>query len=74
MSNDSENHSSNIEETESDEEFTDSWIRQSRDNDELNDDILDLIDVNREDSNLDHDGLIHALIEHAQDKINSDNE
>lgn len=44
-------------------QFIQSWIRQARDSEGLDDDIIELIDANREDSNIDEQSVLEELVE-----------
>lgn len=52
-----------------DEAFSDTWMRKNRNNGDLDDDILDLIDDHRDGMSLDEDSLYDALVKHAEEKI-----
>lgn len=52
-----------------DESFLDTWMRKSRNDDDLDHDIMDLIDDHRDDVSLDEDSLYDALVSHAKEKM-----
>jgi hypothetical protein len=57
------------EEEATDEAFLDTWMRKSRNDGDLDDDILDLIDDHQDEMSLDEDSLYDALVNHAEKKI-----
>ena len=57
------------EEGATDEAFLDTWIRKSRNDGDLDDDILDLIDDHKDGMSLDEDSLYNTLVNHAEEKI-----
>jgi|GEM_PF-2990396 len=61
-----------VEEEVTDETFVDTWIRRSRNNCDLDDDILALIDEYRDGMSLDEDSLYNALLNHAKEKLKND--
>jgi hypothetical protein len=57
-----------------DETFVDGWVRKSRASENIDNEMLDLIDGNRNDTSLDEDGLLQALLEHAEEKRTDNHE
>lgn len=75
-SNESEEQSNedqeSIAEEATDGAFLDTWMRKSQNDDDLDDDILALIDDHRDGMSLDEGSLYDALVNHAEEKIESD--